>query len=90
MPRKVRLSAVLEQHVVPAGPVALEAFTSIKELGAKYPAVHEAVLADADHRHIGQEKALEIARTYVELRVGESEEPEFIPAAFEEVGTPTK
>jgi hypothetical protein len=74
---KKRLSAVLDERVVPHGRKALKAFDSAETLGAADPAVLAAVLTDGARRGMDEKQSLAMARGYLEtvFPPGEVEEP---------------
>jgi hypothetical protein len=64
-----RLSAILDERVVPHGRKALRAFESAETLGRADPVVLAAVLKDGARRGKSPEQSLAMARGYLEAQL---------------------
>jgi hypothetical protein len=81
MPEKKRLSAVLDERIVPYGRKTLKSFETAEALAAADPVVLAAVLEDGASRHMKPEQALAMAKGYVETQLPPATDDETQPAA---------
>lgn len=71
MAKEKRLSEVLRAECYNDGPDALKAFESHATLRERYPAVHEALEREAEHRHMKAAETLAMARDAAAAMFGE-------------------